>query len=74
MSESSIVMRETRPNSYTSVEGFTVRREFGLTQNDNRMDGRWVLRDNDGIIIDFCSYLNDIAVRNDLDFYIQRGY
>ena len=46
--------------------GLSMKREWGLTPNGNEMGGRWVLRDKDGKIIDFDSYRNDIAERNNI--------
>lgn len=47
--------------SYIFDTGWTMRREYGLTPNGNPMNGRWVLRDDSGKMIDFDKYRNDLA-------------
>lgn len=49
---------------YVSTSGLVVKREYDLTPNGNKMDGRWVLRDVDGVLIDFDRYRMDLEGRN----------
>lgn len=60
----SVVMRESRHQVY-SCDKFELKREEGETPNGNPMNNRWVLREN-GALIDFDRYRNDIAERNNL--------
>lgn len=53
---------------YLSEDGHTMRREHGLTPNNNELGGQWVLRDPSGQWIDFDKYRYDLADRN--GFYI----
>jgi hypothetical protein len=47
--------------------GWTMKREYEThTPNGNKMNGRWVLRDENDAIVDFDTYSNDIADRNNL--------
>jgi hypothetical protein len=49
------------------TNGWTMKREYDtLTPNNNKMNGRWVLRDENDNVFDFDSYSNDIAERNNL--------
>jgi len=52
---------------YTFPNGMTMKREDGETPNGNPMNGKWVLRDSNGKLIDFGKYRNDIAERNGLE-------
>lgn len=55
---------------YTSECGITIKREWETkTPNENKMNGRWVVRNKDGEMIDFDQYINDIAERHNLDLY-----
>lgn len=48
-------------------DGRQLMREFNtLTPNGNVMGGRWVLRDVNGIFIDFDNYRHDLMERHDL--------
>lgn len=47
-------------------DGRTVRREYGKTPNGNDLNGRWVYRNSDGLLIDFDQYWNDLIPRNRL--------
>ena len=51
---------------YASADYWNLRREYGETPNGNPIDGKWVLRNDKGEWIDFGTYRNDIADRNDL--------
>lgn len=54
-------------DSYRSSCGYSMARESDtLTPNGNRMNGRWVLRDPEGGLVDFCRYRNDLAENNDM--------
>jgi hypothetical protein len=51
-------------------ETHSVQREWDIkTPNGNTMNGRWVLRNQYGIVIDFDGYINDLADRWNLDLY-----
>jgi hypothetical protein len=55
---------------YEFEDGSTMQREYdGLTVNGNKYNGRWVLRDECGFVIDYNFYANDLAERNELDLY-----
>lgn len=41
-----------------------MRREYCLTPNGNEMNGRWVLRDITGKMIDFDQYRSNLTERN----------
>lgn len=64
----SLVMRKlgTYIEEYRSLDGHVMRREWGKTPNDNYMNGRWVLREKDGNVIDWDKYRSDIAERNNI--------
>lgn len=51
-------------DGYRSEAGHTMRREYCLTPNGNEMNGRWVLRDITGKMIDFDKYRSDLMERN----------
>lgn len=51
-------------DGYRSEDGHTMRREYCLTPNGNEMNGRWVLRDITGKMIDFDQYRSDLMERN----------
>ena len=40
-----------------------------LTPGGNKMAGRWVLRDNNGELLDYNKYSNDLAERHNLDLF-----
>lgn len=50
--------------TYQADNGYTMRREHGLTPNGNPLNGRWVLRDADGKFIDFDQYRHDLIEHN----------
>ena len=54
------VMVEVEPDVYRAGNGFTARREDGLTPNGNPVAGRWVLRDADGAWVDFNQHRHDL--------------
>lgn len=58
------VMREVSDDAYEGDEGFTMRREQGKTPNGNNIGGRWVLRDANGVWIDFDQYRFDLMERH----------
>lgn len=60
------VMVEVEPDVYKAANGFTVRRENGLTPNGNPINNRWVLRDADGVWVDFNRYRHDLFGQNGL--------
>lgn len=51
-------------DGYRSEDGHAMRREYCLTPNGNEMNGRWVLRDIAGKMIDFDKYRSDLMERN----------
>ena len=64
----------TQKNEYLyEGDGMTMKRECGKTPNDNPMYGRWVLRDSNGIMIDFNSYRHDLAEQYDLTLISEIG-
>lgn len=53
---------------YESKCGLKLQREYeSLSPGGNKMDGKWVLRDNMDIMIDWGQFRNDIAEHNNLD-------
>lgn len=60
------VMREIEPDVYQAENGFTARREEGLTPNGNPVAGRWVLRDASGAWVDHNQYRHDLFEQNGL--------
>ena len=53
---------------YESECGLVLKREYkSLSPGGNEMGGRWVLRENMDILIDWGQYRNDIAEHNNLD-------
>lgn len=55
------LMIESERDCYISDDGWEMKREYGLTPNGNPMNGRWVLRDSSGQLIDFDQYRNDLV-------------
>lgn len=49
------------------AEVYRMAREYGMTDNGNELNGRWVLRDAAGTIVDFDRYRSDLAERNGFD-------
>jgi hypothetical protein len=59
-----------KANHYSFENGHVMKREWDTcTPNGVKISGRWALRDNEGKLIDFDQYSNDIAERNNLDLY-----
>lgn len=61
--------------SMTVYEGFghVIAREYHTeTPNGNPMNGRWVLRDADGTLIDFDKYRSDLAERNNIQLIFEK--
>jgi len=56
----------TEDNKYIFENGFVMKRENGKTPNGNELNGRWVLRDENGDFIDFDQYRHDLADRHNL--------
>jgi len=61
-----LIKRDRRMNKiadgqYQSEDGVKMAREYGLTPNGNSMNGRWVLRNEKGEMVDFDKYRNDLA-------------
>ena len=59
---------EMRDTDYVYENGYKVGRENGYTPNGNKIDYRWVLRDNEGNFIDIDTYLNDMTERHSLEY------
>lgn len=59
-------MIEVSDDKYQSDDGYVLQREYGLTPNGNSMNGRWVLRNVRGEMIDFNRYRNDIVEHHGL--------
>jgi hypothetical protein len=53
-------------NTYRFENGYTMKREDGLTPNGNPVNNRWVLRDENGVFLDFDQYRNDLVERFNL--------
>jgi len=64
--EASNVMYEVEPDVYQATNGFSARREDGMTPNGNPIGGRWVLRDASGTCVDFHQYRHDLFEHNGL--------
>lgn len=60
------VMIEVEPDVYRAANGFTARREDGLTPAGNPVAQRWVLRDASGAWVDFNQYRHDLFSHNGL--------
>ena len=54
-------MVEVRQDRYESNDGYVMQREYGKTPNGNPLNGRWVLRNASGDMVDFDRYQNDLA-------------
>lgn len=59
-------MREVGPGVYQASNGFTARREGGVTPNGNPVGQRWVLRDALGAWVDVNQYRHDMFEHNGL--------
>lgn len=51
---------------YKFSNGWTAKREYGVTPNGNCFGGRWVLRNRSGKLVDFDRYRNDLFPRHNL--------
>ncbi|MCK6433163.1 MAG: hypothetical protein L6Q68_09035 [Aquabacterium sp.] len=60
------VMVEVEPDVYRAANGFSARRENGLTPEGNTVAQRWVLRDADGAWVDFNQHRHDLFEHNGL--------
>lgn len=60
------VMIEVEPEVYRAANGFSARREDGLTPNGNPISQRWVLRDPAGAWVDFNRYRHDLFAHHNL--------
>lgn len=60
------VMIEVETDVYQAGNGFTARREIGLTPNGNPIGERWVLRDANGAWVDVNQYRHDLFEHNGL--------
>jgi hypothetical protein len=69
------VLQHVGPSLYISSCGLTLQREYNTSIPDGRpVAGRWVLRDAQGVFVDFDHYINDLAERNKLDFEYSLDY
>jgi len=50
-------------NAFRSEDGWTMAREYGNTENGNAINGRWVLRNETGAVVDIDKYRNDLEGR-----------
>jgi len=67
MTSTKIAMTRKGPEQYYGTDHSVLAREYETrTPNGNKMNGRWVLRNAQGAMIDFDQYSNDIAERNNL--------
>lgn len=60
------VMHEVEPDVYRSSNGFSARREDGLTPSGTPIGLRWVLRDPSGTWVDVHQYRHDLFEHNGL--------
>lgn len=58
--DKSNVMREVGPDVYRAANGFSARREEGITPDGNPVGQRWVLRDENGAWVDVNQYRHDL--------------
>ncbi|MFN9474652.1 MAG: hypothetical protein ACK59X_24910 [Acidovorax sp.] len=58
------MIREIATEVYLGSDGSTARRETGSTPNGNPIAQRWVLRDANGVWIDFDQYRHDLFERH----------
>ncbi len=63
-------IKQISTDEYRSV-GISLKREYGLTPNGNKLYGRWVFRE-DGCFVDYNQYRNDLIDKHNLK--IQKGY
>ena len=64
-----IVLEKVDKEKYQG-EKHSIQREWDIkTPNGNDMNGRWVLRNQYGIIIDFDQYINDLTDRHNMDIH-----
>jgi hypothetical protein len=55
---------------YAIPNGGTIKREKEtLTPNGNRLGGRWAFRSENGALVDFDRYINDLAERHNINLY-----
>lgn len=59
-----MVFEQISEDAYQSRDGQSMAREYGFTPNGNPIAGRWVLRGQDGIWIDFDANRLDLMERN----------
>ncbi len=64
--DKSNVMHEVEPDVYRSADGYTARREDGVTPNGNPVGLRWVLRDPSGAWVEVNQYRHDLFEHNGL--------
>ena len=60
------VMIEVEPDVYRAANGFTARREDGLTPAGNPIGKRWVLRDANGAWVECNQYRHDLFAHHGL--------
>lgn len=61
-----IYLDQIDKDSYVSLHGETLKREYGKTPNGNDLNGQWVYRGNKGNFIDFNQYRHDISEKYNL--------
>lgn len=55
-----IIMNQISADKYVSDCGYNLEREYGLSPNGYPLNGKWVLRDPTGKMLDFDKYRYDI--------------
>ncbi len=60
VNEAPNVMHEVEHGVYRAENGFTARRECGLTPTGNPVGQRWVLRDASAVWVDVHQYRHDL--------------
>lgn len=62
-----VLTYDAQQKAYRGADGCSLAREMDtLTPNGNPMNGRWVLRDAAGALLDFDQFRNDLAEHNNL--------
>ena len=49
---------------YVGVDGYTMKREYGMIDADHQLAGEWVLRDSRNLYVDHDGNRHDLAERN----------
>jgi len=54
-------------DGYKSTDGWVMNREYGMLSNGILLNGNWVLRNPDGVFVDFDKYRSDLMERHGFD-------